>query len=167
MITLAALETHEKMCYKVPVQVKENQAHMIYDLIEKANAEESGKKEPDIDTESRKSRSRIPKKDAEETKGKRKRDSRSNSDESQKQLKLSRKDQKDSEAEISDNDSKSKKEEAKPDAPTTENKIETGKRTLKVSIERIPTKSKKAESNTKHDGTKEFSKKPLPKKYPL
>ena len=72
---ISALETHEKMCYKAPVEVKENQVHMIYELIEKENAEERANKQPKIDTENRKSRSRIPKKDEEIPKGKRKRGS--------------------------------------------------------------------------------------------
>ena len=137
-------------------------------MIEKSNTEESRKNEPNEDNENRKSRSRIPKKHEEETKGKRKREYLSNSDKSQKQSKLSKTQQKELEAEISDNEAKSNKENPEPDSPTTEeNKLNSGKKTLKVSIERIPTKTKKEESNTTRDGTKEFTKKPLPKKYPL
>ena len=129
---LSALETHEKLCYKAPVQVKENQAQLIYDLIEKSNAEESRKNEPNEDNENRKSRSRIPKKHEEETKGKRKRESLSNSDKSQKQSKLSKTQQKELEAEISDNEAKSNKENPEPDSPTTEeNKLNSGKKTSK------------------------------------
>ena len=141
---------------------------MIYDMIEKSNTAESEKNKPNIESASRKSQSRLPKKDEEEPKGKRKRESRCNSDDSHKQSKLSRKQQNDYEAEISDKESKGNTDHTEPDASTSEeNKIKSGKKSLMVSIEKIPTKSKKAESNTKQDATKEFSKKPLPKKYPL
>ena len=40
----SALKTHERMCYKATPEVKENQAHRIYEMIEKANAEEREKK---------------------------------------------------------------------------------------------------------------------------
>ena len=165
---LSALETHEKICYKALPQVKENQAQFIYEMIEKANKEEREKDAENVDTGSRKSRSRTVKKDEEETKGKRKRDSTSKADESRKQSKVSSKKEKEAEEEISDNESNVTKEETDPKAATTDElKRETGKRTLKLSIERIPTKSHKTESNTKEDGRKEFTKKPLPKKYPL
>ena len=111
----SALETHEKMCYKAPVQVKENQAQLIYDMIEKSQAEESEKNKTNSENASRKSRSRLPKKDEEIPKGKRKRESRSNSEDSQKQLKVSKTEQKETEEEISDNESKSKKEKPEPD----------------------------------------------------
>ena len=86
---IPALETHEKLCYKVPTKIKENQAQFIYEMIEKTNTQEREKNEQNVDTENRKSRSRTLKKDEEETKGKRKRDSTSKAEESRKQLKVS------------------------------------------------------------------------------
>ena len=81
---------------------------------------------------------------------------------------MSSKKDKDSEEDISDNESNSKKEESEHETLTSEEiKGEPAKRTLKVSIERIPTKSHKTESNTKEVGRKEFTNKPIPKKYPL
>ena len=148
--------------------MKENQAQFIYEMIEKTKAQEREKKEQNVDTENRKSRSRTLKKDEEETKGKRKRDSTSKAEDSRKQMKVSSQKDQVYEEEISDKESNLNKEEPEPETPTTEkiNK-ETGKRTLKLSIERIPTKSLQTESNTKELGSKEFTKKPLPKKYPL
>ena len=164
----SALETHERMCYKAPVQVKENRAQVIYDMIEKSLAEKNEKNKTNTENEDRKSRSRIPKKDEEVPKGKRKRESRSNSEDSQKQLKVSKTEQKESEEEISDNDKKLKTGKPEPDEQTTEEtKSKSAKKTLKVSIEKLPTKSNKGYSNTNQEGRKEFTKKPLPKKYPL
>ena len=63
---------------------------------------------------------------------------------------MSRNENNDAEANISDADSKSKKQEPETEAqPTKLSSVDTGQRTLKVSIDRIPTKSRKTESTTK------------------
>ena len=164
----SALETHEKMCYKAPVQVKENQAQLIYDMIEKSLAEKSDKNETNTENAERKSRSRKGKKDEEVPKGKRKRESRSNSEDSQKEFKVSKTEPKERAEEISDNDKKLKTGKPESDEQITEEtKSKSAKKTLKVSIAKLPTKSNKGYSNKNLEGRKEFTKKPLPKKYPL
>ena len=164
----SALETHEKMCYKAPVQVKENQAQLIYDMIEKSLAEKNEKNETNTEAAERKSRSTTLKKDEEVPKVKRKRESRSNSEDSQKKVKVSKTEPKESAEEISDKDKKltTGKPES-DDQLTEETKSKTGTKMLKVSIAKLPTKSNKGYSNIKMEGKKEFTKKPLPKKYPL
>ena len=60
--TSDALDTHENLCYKATIEVKESQAKIMYECLAKEEEEKGDGEKKDNDGVQRESRSRIPKK---------------------------------------------------------------------------------------------------------
>ena len=167
--TSDALDTHENLCYKASIEVKESQARIMYECLAKEEEEKGDGEKKDNDGVQRESRSHIPKKKETASRKERVKGSKSKSEERRSRSKSRESHVPSPDADISESENKS---EISDSENTDKDKSVKRKKNIKSKdeskIEEDKSKDMSITDTTKNKSDpKTFNKKPPPKRYPL
>ena len=167
--TTDALHTHETLCYKASIEVKESQAKIMYECLAEEEKEKGDVEKKDTDGVQRESRSRIPKKKESTSRKERGKGSKSKSEERRSRSKSCESKAALPDAEISENEKKSEICDSQ-NADKDESVKRKGNLKSKEDYEMKEDKGKEmsiSDTTKKEQDPKTFNKKPPPKRYPL